>query len=60
MINEPEREKAIKYLSDALNAAILAQQAMTKSGITFAVNEPNDIAIAQQALKQAMRKVRSF
>ena len=52
MINEPEHEEAIKHLSDALNAVILARQALAKSGITFAaINKPNAIAVAQQALK---------
>jgi len=59
MTNKIECEKAVKHLTDALNSAILAQQAVTKSGITFGPNEPNDIAIAEQALKRAMRKVRS-
>lgn len=58
-INESEREKAVKHLIDALNSVILAELAVTKSGITYGFNETNDVAVANQVLKWAIQKIKS-
>jgi transposase len=59
MTNQTERDKTVKHLTEALTSIVLAQQAATKGGITYDLNEPNDIAIAEHALKEALRKVKA-
>jgi hypothetical protein len=59
MINEAEREKAIKHLTDARNSVILAEQAVIKSGITFVFNESNETALAGKVLKWAIKQVQT-
>jgi hypothetical protein len=58
MEDKDYRAKAIGHLTDALNSVIMAQQALSKSGLIIRFNQHNEIAIAEDALKNAIQKTK--